>query len=96
MRQDPDSCPWSSVDESPVTKTATKAEALDVINLRLDFLRMVLSVLAGSLPPREAAHAVQMIGERVIERLGRGPVPEGAEEAVAADLAPVLGALRRR
>ena len=37
------------------------AEQLDVINMRLDFQSMVLAVLARSLPPREAAHAVQVI-----------------------------------
>jgi len=53
-------------------------------------------VLARSLPPREAAHAVQVIGERVVEQLGRDPVSESAEEAVAADLAPIIAALQQR
>lgn len=50
------------------------AEQLDAINMRLDFMSMVLAVLARSLPPREAAHAVQVIGEGVVEQFGRQPV----------------------
>lgn len=71
-------------------------EQLEVIHMRLDFMSMVLAVLAKSLSPREAAHAVQVIGERVIEQLGRDPVSESAEEAVAADLAPIIAALQQR
>ena len=37
-----------------------------------------------------------MIGERVVEQLGRDPVSESAEEAVAADLAPIIAALQQR
>lgn len=73
-----------------------KAKHLETINLRLDFLSMVAAVLARSLPPREAAHAVHAIGERLIEQLGRQRVSESAEEAVAADLAPILAALQQR
>ena len=72
------------------------AEQLDAINMRLDFMSMVLAVLARSLPPREAAHAIQVIGERVVEQLGQQPVSESAEEAVAADLAPIIAALQQR
>ena len=72
------------------------AKQLETINLRLDFVSMVLAVLARSLPPREAAHAVNVIGERVIEQLGRSPVSESADEAVAADLAPIIAALQQR
>ena len=70
-------------------------EQLETIKLRLDFLSMVLSVLARSLSPLEAARAVQVIAERVVEQLGRNPA-EAAEEAVAADLAPILAALQQR
>lgn len=72
------------------------AEQLEAINMRLDFMSMVLAVLARSLPPREAAHAVQLIGERLVDQLGREPVSESGEEAVAADLAPIVAALQRR
>lgn len=65
------------------------ADPIEVIRMRLDFLSMVLSVMARSLPPLEAARAVQVIGERVIAQLGRDPA-ELAEEAVVADLAPIL------
>lgn len=77
-------------------ETPMSAERLDAINMRLDFMSMVLAVLARSLPPREAAHAVQVIGERVVEQLSRDPVSESAEEAVAADLAPIIAALQQR
>ena len=80
----------------PVTEAHLKAKQLEVINMRLDFMAMVLTVLARSLPPREAAHALQMIGERVLEQLGHDPAPESAEEAVAADLAPIIAALQQR
>ena len=73
-----------------------KSKQLEVINMRLDFMSMVLAVLARALPPREAVHAVQRIGERVVEQLGREPAAESAEEAVAADLAPILAALQQR
>lgn len=82
--------------EVPVSEIPMSAEQLDAINMRLDFMSMVLAVLARSLPPREAAHAVQVIGERVVEQLGRQPVSESAEEAVAADLAPIIAALQQR
>lgn len=72
------------------------AKQLETINLRLDFVSMVLAVLARSLPPQEAAHAVNVIGDRVIEQLGRSPVSESADEAVAADLAPIIAALQQR
>ena len=72
-----------------------KSKQLEAINLRLDFLSMVLSVLARSLPPLEAAGAVQVIGGRIIEQLGRNPA-QAAEEAVASDLAPILAALQQR
>ena len=71
-------------------------EQLEVIHMRLDFMSMVLAVLARSLSPREAAPAVKVIGERVIEQLGRDVVSESAEEAVAADLAPIIAALQQR
>ena len=82
--------------DGPVAEEAMEASQLEVIHMRLDFMSMVLAVLARSLPPREAAHAVQVIGERVIEQLGRDPVSESAEEAVAADLAPIIAALQQR
>lgn len=69
---------------------------MDVVNMRLDFVTMVLATLARALPPREAAHALQVIGERVVQQLAQGPVIESAEEAVAADLAPIIAALRHR
>ena len=71
-------------------------EQLEVIHMRLDFMSMALAVLARSLSPREASHAVQVIGERVIEQLGRDPVSESVEEAVAADFAPITAALQQR
>ena len=80
----------------PVTEATMKAQQVEVINMRLDFMSMVLAVLARSLPPREAAHAVHVIGERVVEQLGCDPVSESAEEAVAADLAPIIAALQQR
>ncbi len=73
-----------------------KSKQLEVINMRLDFMGVVLAVLARALPPREAAHAVRVIGERVVEQLGRDPASESAEEAVAADLALILAALQQR
>ena len=82
--------------DAPVTEATMKAKQVEVINMRLDFMSMVLAVLARSLPPREAAYAVQVIGERVVEQLGRDPVSESAEEAVAADLAPIIAALQQR
>ncbi len=81
--------------EVPVTEAPMRSKQLETINMRLDFLSMVVSVLARSLPPLEAARAVQAIGERVIEQLRRDPA-EAAEEAVAADLAPILAALQQR
>ena len=80
---------------APVTEAPMKSKQLEAINLRLDFLSMVLSVLARSLPPLEAAGAVQVIGGRIIEQLGRNPA-QAAEEAVASDLAPILAALQQR
>jgi hypothetical protein len=73
-----------------------ESKQIEVINLRLEFMGMVIAVLAKSLPPLQAAHAVRAIGERVVEQLGRAPVSRSAEEAVAADLAPILAALRER
>lgn len=69
---------------------------IEVIKTRLDFMSMVMAVLARSLPPREAAHAVQVISALVVEQLGQEPASENAEEAVAADLAPILAALQQR
>lgn len=80
----------------PVPESLMKAKQVEVINMRLDFISMVLAVLAGSLPPREAARAAHVIGERVIEQLERLPVSRSAEEAVAADLAPIIAALQQR
>lgn len=61
------------------------AEQTEAMNMRLDFQGMVLAMVAGSMSPQEAAHAVQVIGEQVVEQLGRDPVSESAEEAVAAE-----------
>ena len=84
-----------SAGDVPVRKELAMTEQIDVINMRLDFMSMVLSVLARSMSPLEAARAVRVIGERVIEQLGQ--VPEAAaEEAVVADLAPILAALQQR
>lgn len=55
--------------DAPATEATMKAKQVEVISMRLDFMSMVLAVLARSLPPREAAHAVQVIGERVVEQL---------------------------
>lgn len=73
-----------------------KSNQVEVINMRLDFMRTVLAVLARSLPPREAAHAVQVIGARVVEQLQRDSASKSAEEAVAGDLAPIMAALQQR
>ena len=86
----------SHAGDVPVTEAPLKAKQLEVVNMRLDFMAMVLTVLARSLPPREAAHALQVIGERVLEQLGHDPAPESAEEAVATDLAPIIAALQQR
>jgi hypothetical protein len=82
--------------EVPATEAPMKSKELEVINLRLDFMGMVLGVLAGALPPREAAHVVQLIGERIGQQLGREPASKDAEAAVAADLALILAALQQR
>ena len=86
----------SHAGDVPVTEALLKAKQLEVINMRLDFMAIVLTVLARSLPPREAAHALQVTGERVLEQLGHAPAPESAEQAVAADLAPIIAALQQR
>lgn len=72
-----------------------KGRPIEVISRRLDFLSMVLAELAMALPPREAARAARAIGQRVVQHLESGPVSEAADEAIAADLAPILSALRR-
>jgi hypothetical protein len=84
------------VGDVPAAEAVMTEEQLEVIHMRLDFMSMVLAVLARSLSPREAAHAVKVIGERVIEQLGRDVASESAEEAVAADLAPIIAALQQR
>lgn len=73
-----------------------KGRPIEVISRRLDFLSMVLAELAMSLPPQEAARAARAIGQRVVQHLESGPVSETADEAIAADLAPILSALQRR
>lgn len=82
--------------EVPVKEKIMSAEQIEAMNMRLDFQGMVLAVVAGSMSPQEAAHAVQVIGKQVVEQLGRDPVSESAEEAVAADLARIIAALQRR
>ena len=77
-------------------EASTKSTQLEVINLRLEFLSMALAALAGQMPDREAGHAARVIGEKIIEYLGREPVSEDAERAVAEDLAAILSALRQR
>jgi hypothetical protein len=72
-----------------------KSRPIDDINRRLDFVNMVLEELAMALPPEEAARAVRAIGHRVVQHLASGPVSETADEAIAADLAPILSALKR-
>lgn len=39
--------------DAPVTEATMKAKQVEVINMRLDFMSMVLAVLARSLPPRK-------------------------------------------
>ena len=80
----------------PVTEATMKANPGQLIIRRLDLMSMARAVLASPPPPREAAHAVQVIGERDVEQLGRDPASESAEEAVAADLAPIIAALQQR
>jgi hypothetical protein len=79
-----------------VTELSMNTNELETVTMRLDFMSMVLAVLARSLPPREAAHAVHLIGERVVKQLGHELVSGSAEEAVAADLAPIIAALQQR
>jgi hypothetical protein len=73
-----------------------KSKQLEVIHMRLDFMSMVLAVLAQVAATAGSRPCGQVIGERVIEQLGRDPASESAEEAVAADLAPIIAALQQR
>jgi len=66
------------------------------LNLRLDLLRMMMTELARALPTSEAARAADAIGRCVADRMADSPISQDADESIAADLAPILAALRHR
>jgi len=66
------------------------------LNLRLDLLRMMMTELARALPTSEAARAADAIGRCVADRMADSPISQDADESIAADLAPILAALRNR
>ena len=68
---------------------------LGTIALRLDILSLALAEMAGALPAQEAARAADAICRRVTGRIASTPMSESADVSVAADLGPILAALRR-
>ncbi|WP_298826336.1 hypothetical protein [uncultured Piscinibacter sp.] len=71
------------------------ARDAEVINLRLDVLRMTLVELARSLPPDEAVRAATMLLRGVHARTASQRIHEDADAALAGDIGPILSALQR-
>jgi len=69
---------------------------LQTVVWRMDLLTVVLAELARSLPAAEAARAAEAIARGVDCLLADRPLHDSVDEAVAVDLASVLGALRRQ
>lgn len=80
--------------DTGVAEAQLSSTRLEVINLRLEFLSMVVAVLARELPQPQATHVAQGVAEKIVGYLAREPVSEDAEEAVAKDLAPIMDSLR--
>ena len=68
---------------------------LHALNAWLDMLGVSLVELARSIPAEEAWRTAEAIRMRVYGRMQQAPLCEGADVAVAADLAPTLAALVR-
>lgn len=66
-----------------------------VINLRLDVLRIALVEIARYPPTEDARRAASAISEEVSRRLGEEPIGKSADQAHAADRGPLLSALSR-
>lgn len=67
---------------------------LQTLNLRLDILSLTLVELARSIPAAQAAQAAEAIAQRVTDRMADVAVSARTDQRVAADLAPILAALR--
>ena len=67
---------------------------LHTLNLRLDILNLTLVELARSVPAAEAAKVAEAISRRVTDRIAGPAISAHADQRVAADLAPILAALR--
>lgn len=80
----------------PVGPTTMTSLALQTVNLRLDVMSMALAELARALPPSQAARVAEAIVQQAMGRLAEASISEIADESIAADLAPLLSALRRR
>ncbi len=60
---------------------------------RFDVISMALQEVARALPPAQAAQVAGAVRQRVAA-LAAGPMPPAVDEAVTAELAPLLAALR--
>ena len=86
--------PCIATTSGPACASIMKTE-VRTLNMRLDILTMTLTELARSLPVEEAARAAKAIGERVAGRVAGTKISTRTDTTVAADLAPILAALRR-
>ena len=66
---------------------------LVAITLRLDFLRDIVVELAAAQPADRAEQVLSVVANRWMQRISDLALDEATDEAVAADLAPILAAL---
>ena len=69
---------------------------LQAVTWRLDLLSLAVAELARALPAQEATRAADAITHGMANRIADHPICEGADATLAADLAFILAALRRR
>ncbi|MEO8122602.1 MAG: hypothetical protein ABI633_00980 [Burkholderiales bacterium] len=81
----------------PITNTgiAKNTHNSQVINLRLDVLRIALIEIAMNLPTDHARRAAIAILKQVSRWLDEETIGKSADRAMAADLAPLLASLNR-
>jgi len=71
-----------------------QAQTAQMLTVRMDALIIALTEIARTLSPQQSARAANAIGERIEQIVANGELSDRADAALAADLAPLMGALR--
>ena len=70
-----------------------QTQTAETLTVRMNALTVAPTEIARTLSPQQSAQAANAIGERIEQLVAAGALSDRADAALAADLAPLMGAM---